>query len=379
MIAVDGDVEFCAGGEVSLTVNSGDNPLWSNGMTGETIVVQESGIYNVSVDAQCSEEQMEALEAVEVTTFVVTAPVVESVEVDPDGVALLTATGENLTWYSEATGGTPLGTGATFMTDPLTEDATFYVEAGEIFGGGIEAGGKLTIDGPGGIPSVGAYSYFDAYEPFTILTVDVFVPDDQEEGVRTIQLADANDVILQEIQVDLVYGLQTIDLNFDVAEGTGMSLRCPENNVFRNNEQVNYPYAIGADLGAITTSFYGDNYYYYFYNWQVETPAISCISPRIPVDVTVVNVNEIPEVEALSLFPNPAQTTLRVEMTLVEQADLQLRLFNALGQVVYQEALGNTSLGLQTQDIDVSKLPAGVYQLQLSAGDRTATYKVVVE
>ncbi|WP_367391796.1 FG-GAP-like repeat-containing protein [Lewinella sp. LCG006] len=379
VIAVDGDVEFCAGGEVSLSIDSGNNPVWSNGMTGETITVQESGVYNVAVDAQCSEEQMQALEAVTVTAFMVAEPVIESVEVDPDGVALLTASGENLTWYDEATGGTPLGSGATLTTSPLTEDATFYVEAGQVFGGGIEMGGKLTPEGPGGVPSVGAYSYFDAYEPFTILTVDVLVPDGQQEGVRTIQLVDESDVVLQTVQVDLALGLQTIELNFEVPEGTGMSLRCPENNLFRNNDQVNYPYPIGTDLGALTTSFYGDNYYYYFYNWQVETPAIACVSTRVPVEVTIVNVNEIPEVETLSLFPNPAQTNLRVEMTLVEKADLQLRLFNALGQVVYQEALTDTALGLQTQDIDVSKLPAGVYQLQLRAGDRTATYKVVVE
>lgn len=378
-IEVVGDLDFCAGSEVILTVSGGDNPIWTNGMEGVSITVQESGVYNVAIDAQCAEEQMQALEAVTVTAYTVPEPTVESVEVDPDGVALLTASGNNLTWYSEATGGAPLGTGATFMTDPLTEDATFYVDAGQVFGGGIESGGKLNADGPGGVPSVGAYNFFNVYESFTLLTVDVLVPEDQPEGTRTVQLVDENDQIIEQVQVDLVHGLQTIALNFNVPTGTGMSLRCPENNLFRNNGGISYPYSIGDDLGEITTSFYGDGYYYYFYNWQVETPSFACISPRVPVMVTIVNVDDIPEVETLRLFPNPAQTNLRLELNLVARADLQLQLFNALGQVVYQEALTSNALGLQTKDIDVSKLPAGVYQLQLRAGERTATYKVVVE
>jgi hypothetical protein len=348
-------------------------------MTTPSIEVSESGVYNVLVDALCSEEQMQAQEAIDVTAYIVPEPVLESTEIDPDGVALLTATGENLTWYSEATGGTPLATGNTYTTDPLTEDATFYVEAAQVFGGDIEAGGKLTTEGAGGIPGVGAYSYFNAYETFTIRTVDVLVPVDQVEGPRTIQLFDGNDELMEEIQVDLVHGLQTIELNFVIPEGSGMSLRCPENDMFRNSGDVTYPYEIGDGLGEITTSFYGDQYYYYFYNWQVETASFECVSPRVPVMVSLVNVDDIAEISALRLYPNPAQTELRVELTLLEKAKLELRLFNALGQMVYQEALTDNSPGLKTQDIDVSQLPAGIYQLQLLAGERSATYKVIVE
>lgn len=379
VIEVVGDLEFCAGNTVTLSISNGINPVWNNGMTTPTIEVSESGVYNVLVDALCSEEQMQAVEAIEVIAHAVPEPVLESTEIDPDGTALLTVTGENVTWYSEATGGTPLATGNTYTTDPLTEDATFYVEAAQVFGGDIEAGGKLTTEGAGGIPAVGAYSFFNAYETFTIRTVDVFVPEDQPEGIRTIQLFSGEDDLIQEVQVEMVHGLQTIELNFVVPEGIDLSLRCPQNNMFRNSGGVSYPYEIGDGLGEITTSFYGDQYYYYFYNWQVETPSFECVSPRVPVMVTVVNVDNIAEISTLRLYPNPAQTELRVEFTLLEQAKLELRLFNALGQVVYQEALTDNSPGMRTQDIDVSQLPAGVYQLQLLAGERSATYKVVVE
>jgi hypothetical protein len=261
----------------------------------------------------------------------------------------------------------------------LTEDAVYYVESTVQFAGGLASGGKLTADGPGGIPSTGAYSYFDVYEPFTLLTVDVLVPESNQAGPRTVQLFDENDVMLESIIVDLELGLQTIELNFEIPEGSGFSLRCPENDIFRNNGGVSYPYTIGDGLGEITSSFYGDQYYYYFYNWQVETPAVFCVSDRTPISVMLVDVAEIPEVDELRLFPNPAQTDLQVELLMANRASLQLSLTNALGQQVYQEQLTNVAAGLRRHTVDVSQLPAGVYQLQLRLGDRIAVRKVIVD
>ncbi len=378
-IMVDGEPEFCEGSVITLTAVGGENPTWSTGDTGSSIDVTESGIYGVATDAQCSEGQLSAESPIEVLVYSVDEPTVETVDVDGEGVAQITATGENLSWYAEAEGGSPLATGSTYVTDPLTEDATFYVEAMQMFGGGIESGGKLSPEGGGGIPQVGAHSFFNAYEAFTLLTVDVLVPVDQPEGIRTVQLVDEFDNLLEEIEVDLVHGLQTIDLNFAVPIGNNLSLRCPENNIFRNNMDVDYPYPIGTDVGEITTSFFGDQYYYYFYNWQVETPSFECVSARVPVQVTIVNVDEIPEISSIRMFPNPAQTDLRVELNLAERADLQLNLLNALGQVVFQQQLTDSGLGQRVETIDVSKLPSGIYQLQVQVGDRAATYKVVVE
>lgn len=378
-IAVDGELEFCAGSSVTLTVDGGDNPLWTNGETTPEIEVTESGIYNVAVDARCSEDQLSALESIEVEVFAATDPVIQSVEVDPDGTALITASGENLTWYAEAEGGDPLATGNTYTTDPLTEDATFYVEATETFGGGIESGAKPDISGGGGIPGTGAWNYFDAYRPFTLLSVEVTLPEDQPEGPRTIGLYDADDVMMTELEVNVVHGTQTVELNFEVPVGNGLSLRLGGSPLYRNNQGVEYPYPIGENVGEVTTSFYGDQYYYYFYNWQVETPSFECTSPRVPAEVTIVNIDEIAEVGSVRLFPNPVQTDLRVELNMVERADLQLNLLNALGQVVFQQSLTDNGIGERVEMIDVSQLPSGIYQLQVQVGDRAATYKVVVE
>lgn len=379
-VETDGFLQFCKGEEVTLSTNNTNNPRWSNGTEGNSITVSETGNYSVIVDAQCSEEGISS-QVIEVTAFDAIEPMVDNAVFIPGETATLTATGEGtIYWYDSETSDTPVAEGTSFTTDPLFALTTFYVASQQLFEGGEASGAKLTTEGGGGIPSTGAYNYFDAYETFTIKTVDVLVPENSTEGPRTIQLFDTDDNLLATTSVDLVYGLQTIELGFEVPEGTRFSLRCPENNLFRNNAGLNYPYPIGEDIGSVTSSFYGDNYYYYFYNWVVETTSIVCSSERVPVEVNfAVNVNEIDEVSNLELFPNPAQTDLQIRMNLTEQITLDLRLLNALGQVVLNERLGNLPIGNYTHQLYVSRLPAGIYELQLQQGDRIATEKIVVE
>ncbi|MEZ4984169.1 MAG: FG-GAP-like repeat-containing protein [Saprospiraceae bacterium] len=140
VIEVEGDLEFCAGSSVTLRIPDGQNPVWSNGANTLSIEVAESGTYNVVVDAQCSDEALTAEESITVEVYQVDAPVVENIDINSDGVAVITATGDNLVWFDMQTGGTNLGTGNNFMTVPLEETTTFYVESAITFGGGTQAG-----------------------------------------------------------------------------------------------------------------------------------------------------------------------------------------------------------------------------------------------
>lgn len=48
-VATDGPTNFCEGNSITLTAESGSNFLWSNGATGNSIVVNSTGVYTVSV------------------------------------------------------------------------------------------------------------------------------------------------------------------------------------------------------------------------------------------------------------------------------------------------------------------------------------------
>jgi hypothetical protein len=59
--------------------------------------------------------------------------------------------------------------------------------------------------------------------------------------------------------------------------------------------ELSYPYALGG-LGAITNSTAGPqlSYYYFFYDWQVESLPIACESDRVSIVVSELGVPGCP-------------------------------------------------------------------------------------
>lgn len=378
-IIVEGNNGSCVG-ELILSVDSGANPVWSNGMSGESITVMESGTYYVQTEGECSGQMLNST-SVDLVVYDAIEPVVEDVVLPAPGPATLTATGDNLYWFDSEVGGNQIGTGNTYDIPLLEEDLTVYVESHLIEGGEEQDGGKSDTAGGGGLPSTGAYSYFDAYEPFTILRVTVFVPDNAPAGERTIQLVDGGDNILEELVFDLDNGQHDLDLNFEVPEGTGLSLRCVENNLFRNDGGVNYPYPIG-DVGEITTSFYGDNWYYYFYDWKIQKQQIECISDRVPANASVntVSTNELEGLlTGVSVFPNPTKDEVNVTFEALENMDMSVELYDVMGREVKSMEPFSVNAGVQVRNIDLTNLAKGIYYIQLSTNGKSIQQKVIIQ
>ncbi len=361
---------FCEGGSIELFVLDGNNPVWSNGDTGQSTILTETTVITVSVDAICSTDPLTSEETT-VTELASPEPVVMDVTV-PQGQSIeITATGENLEWYDELMGGTLLGLGNTFMTPSLDLSTTYYVESHNLYPGEILDGGKPDNTGGGGLPSTGAYSYFNAWEAFTLVSVRVYVPNNAPNGLRTIQLVDANDAVLDEISISLTQGEHVIDLNFEVPIGNDYSLRCLQNNLFRNNSGIDYPYPIG-DMGEITTSFYGDGFYYYFYDWKVQKKSFDCVSDRVPVNVEVTDVSEEFAQAGFSIFPNPVSSNLFVKM---DTAAERITLLDAQGRLVSEK----TTAGFTTDQIEVADLSAGIYTIQIMSDGQLFHQRFVKE
>ncbi|NRB52983.1 MAG: T9SS type A sorting domain-containing protein [Saprospiraceae bacterium] len=83
------------------------------------------------------------------------------------------------------------------------------------------------------------------------------------------------------------------------------------------------------------------------------------------------NVREIPELESLSLFPNPAHHTLGMRFDLAEASQVNVQLYNALGATVYQESLGLQPAGRVFQELQVQDLQAGLYFMQVTINGQT--------
>jgi hypothetical protein len=192
-----------------------------------------------------------------------------------------------------------------------------------------------------------------------------------------VELYDGNGVLMQSATFDLMIGETVIDLNFDVPAGNGFSLRCAENNLFRNNAGVQYPYAIGT-VGEMYDSFFGASYYYYFYDWKIQKEQMICPSPRVPVTAMVVGVEEIEGLSELNLFPNPANTEVTLSFNLDRAAKANVYVQDVTGKLVMSQ---NVKAGVNGNrvSLDVSALAPGMYELVLEVeGARTAR-KIVVE
>ena len=87
--------------------------------------------------------------------------------------------------------------------------------------------------------------------------------------------------------------------------------------------------------------------------------------------VMVIDVKD--ETHTISVWPNPAQQFIKISLSSLQQK-ISLRFFNQQGQLVMQQIL---SAGLLQQNIDVSKLAAGVYTAQLLTDTGVETVRFI--
>ncbi len=126
---------ICSGSSVVLTAtpSAGTAPYsyaWSTGEVTSSINVNKAGIYTVTVSDKTPGCQPVKQSITITSAAVPNAPTAANVVVCPNSPATLTATapGGVYQWYDAATGGNFLASGATYVTQPIVANTTFYVQ-----------------------------------------------------------------------------------------------------------------------------------------------------------------------------------------------------------------------------------------------------------
>ncbi|MCF8258669.1 MAG: FG-GAP-like repeat-containing protein [Flavobacteriales bacterium] len=376
-ITASGELKFCEGESVTLTSDPALGYTWSNGGQAQSIEVTQGGSYSVTIQGACESFMSQTL-LVEV--LAAPAPSVAETEVwiPVAGTADLSATGDALVWYDAATGGTVLGTGAAFTTPTVTETTSFYVEQTVTYGGDTFYGGKVSNSPSTGQThnSTGFYLMFDAAEPFIIRSVKTYA---NGAGDRDIYLQTADGQTLQSGTYNIPNGESRVQLDWTVQPGTGYRMRVSSNNhgLWRDGvgTTLNFPYDLGG-LGAITGANTGTpEYYYYFYDWEVESEERICTSARteVTVNVGVVGMDDNALASA-SIFPNPSNGLFDVVVPQEVGNGIILRMMDVSGSVVLHR-----SLNAGRHSIDASGLAKGVYMLELQTSDAVRTTRVVLQ
>lgn len=79
----------------------------------------------------------------------------------------------------------------------------------------------------------------------------------------------------------------------------------------------------------------------------------------------------------LNIYPNPVTDVLNIKHTFNENVNANISITDMTGKVIYNDALGMV-YGEQKFKVDVSRFNAGVYFIQLTAGEAKHTSKISV-
>ncbi|MDZ4666802.1 MAG: T9SS type A sorting domain-containing protein [bacterium] len=91
-----------------------------------------------------------------------------------------------------------------------------------------------------------------------------------------------------------------------------------------------------------------------------------------------VGFNEVGNVKISSIFPNPASTSVKVGMELFTTSDVTVSIVNLMGQEVSSLSFPNTAKGVIEIPVSLNNLTAGVYVINVTAGNSTSSQKLVV-
>ncbi|MCB0770794.1 MAG: ASPIC/UnbV domain-containing protein, partial [Flavobacteriales bacterium] len=384
-VTSSGETIFCEGDAVVLTSSEAASYLWSNNATTRSITVEMSGQYEVTIEGVCGEFTSSTV-SVDVLDSP-DAPVADGVTTPINTSADLFATGENVEWYDQAVGGNIVGTGNDYTTPVLTMDAMYWVSSAIVHGGEHAFGGKTDNSAANGAyhTNDNNYQLFNAFEDMTIRSVKVYA---NGAGVRTIALVDqATGSTLATGDFNIPNGESRVELNYAVPAGGPYGLRVVGGNpqLWRDGTGSNpaYPFALGT-LGSMYSSTASGanalNYYYFFYDIEVEAPSTTCRGPRTEVEVLVGSTGLAGNSgeAGIAVWPNP--TNGLVSITLGNATGrISIDVLDIAGRLVKSTNAGGAMQSEGILTMDLGALVTGEYTLNIRHDGGRSVHRVVLQ
>ncbi len=109
--------------------------------------------------------------------------------------------------------------------------------------------------------------------------------------------------------------------------------------------------------------------------WAYYT--FSTILPMGLEDGTVEEVSLTPVVLDFDVYPNPTEGVFQIRILSEQDEDAEITVMDGIGKMVFESRRAMVE-GLTTEQIDLSHLPGGVYQVSLHQGDMIRSKKIVI-
>lgn len=94
------------------------------------------------------------------------------------------------------------------------------------------------------------------------------------------------------------------------------------------------------------------------------------------VSVFTVGLENVFGLEKFNIYPNPTQGLFTVDLELDQVSDVQIEIFNSIGQMVYSEA--EERIDAKQYAIDFIDKPAGLYQVRIRVNEQIITKTIMV-
>ena len=376
-ITASGPTTICPGQNLTLTANSGTSYIWSTGATSQSITVNTTGVYTVTVTNSSGCTAIS--NAVSVTVGTMQASVTTSGPTtfcQGGNVSLMANAGLSYLWSSGQT------TQSIFATNPGTYTVTVTYPGGctstsaptivVINPAPVSTispsqdvnfclGDSITLTATG---TPGTYSWNTGAISQTITAYAA--------GIYTVSVTDANSC----------YASSSITLTSYTAPVAGFT------------SSVTWATASFVDLSTNALSYYwtfgdgnssniaGPTHHYYIDNTYtvmqiVTNPCGSDTSIQTVVITTTgipTNMNDV----GVYIYPNPVSEDLNILINESDWKQTNIILTDMLGKSVYSEVVENPGIHFEKQ-VSVKTFAPGIYFLNVRSGEVNLVKKVVVE
>lgn len=382
-VTVGGATTFCSGGSVTLTSQaSSGSYLWSNGETTQSITVDQTGNYSVTVTENgCSATSGTTAVTVNQTPTATITPQGSTTFCDGGFVVLEASGGGTYQWNTGSQASSinvsQSGTYTVIVSDNgCTDQTSQLVTVNPLptvtlapFSSLCENGAVVQLSG--GSPSGGYYTVNGNATPeLNPITYGV--------GNHTIEYvyADSNSCVNtsspQPITINAMPSVSLSGLNtsYTLTDPFSTLTGTPTGGVFNGTGMVsNYFDPSVAGLGT-----HGIAYIYVDGNGCIGSDA-QCTTVDLNVNVGGNNMGT--DGGTIDVYPNPSNGNFAVSVADIEGI-INLSVFDSRGREVFTTAMvGN---GQKTiQNIDISNYANGVYTLSIRTDKGTTTQKLVKE